>query len=439
MLRTHRNSAFAAVALALLAVPSLPGQFTLPRGSSQASSNPSHYPLKGVPATAGNAEDLLRNRLSTLEALKGLDLQRLKARLLANPKYFEQFQGLAKGAGGKAGAIDPELRAAIQKLVGDFTQGEHRPLDPEMQKRLAQSLLDQARKGEFSKLPRTEPPQGRPRRNGLAGERMPDVPKTPAPTPPVRPRERPDNQAMAQYASRAANWLNRMGVNTEFTRSATWQRLVEGLNDYARGERGGPESADSWFRRLGLDLNPSRWFSSESWPFRMQLPRVPLPNFSRMVPSFPQGGGFAGTPEAPSGGVWRGLLWLLLGLALCGAGWLLLSRRKGIAAGADDLPERRLGPWPVRPEDVRSPDDLIRAFEYLSLLRIGFEAQSWNHHQIAAALAPEPAKSEQTHAARALAGAYEQVRYAPPQHLLSAAELEAARRHLCLLAGVAAA
>jgi len=97
----------------------------------------------------------------------------------------------------------------------------------------------------------------------------------------------------------------------------------------------------------------------------------------------------------------------------------------------------RLGPWPVRPEAVRTRDELVRAFEYLALLLLGPAARTRNHEEIAAGLGEQDVSRRA--AAERLAGLYEQARYAPPDEVLPDTDLAAARADLSLLAGVAAA
>jgi hypothetical protein len=101
----------------------------------------------------------------------------------------------------------------------------------------------------------------------------------------------------------------------------------------------------------------------------------------------------------------------------------------------------RLGPWPVNPNEVTTRQDLIRAFEHLSLLLLGPAARVWNHRQIATRLGAreDEAAAERRRAASHLAVLYEQARYAPPSDPLPEGELAGARRDLCLLAGVAPA
>jgi hypothetical protein len=82
----------------------------------------------------------------------------------------------------------------------------------------------------------------------------------------------------------------------------------------------------------------------------------------------------------------------------------------------------------VRPDLVASRGDLVKAFEHLACLRLGEPALRQNHLELGDRLG-----------AAGLARLYEQARYAPPEEPLPAADLAAARRDLCRLAGVATA
>jgi hypothetical protein len=150
------------------------------------------------------------------------------------------------------------------------------------------------------------------------------------------------------------------------------------------------------------------------------------------MPSLPSGG------QTAEGG--SAVLWLL-GLALVGyAVWRGLAGYR--MQTADVLPPGAgLGPWPVAPDAVSSREELIRAFEYLALLCLGPVARHLHHLDLASGLggqqSPEPERRRQ--AADHLARLYEQARYAPGDEPLPEAELTAARRDLCYLAGVAAA
>jgi len=136
-------------------------------------------------------------------------------------------------------------------------------------------------------------------------------------------------------------------------------------------------------------------------------------------------------------GTLLGVLGLLL---LAFVGWRLLAIRRAHNAAIGKV-GWRLGPWPTNPAHVTTREDLIRAFEYVSLLRLGPNARHWNHREIAAALGVENDRryDGRYEAAEQLASLYEQARYAPPEEALSDAALAAARRNLCFLAGVSAA
>jgi hypothetical protein len=166
------------------------------------------------------------------------------------------------------------------------------------------------------------------------------------------------------------------------------------------------------------------------------LPRTP--RYNRMVP--PVTGGFrvrpaGGTADGPG---WQTLVWALAGLGFAVILWRTLAWRPGRRAPDGDA-ALRLGPWPVRPGEVATRADLVRAFDYLALLRLGRVARAWNHLEIAARLGADAGSAERREAAGRLAYFYEQARYAPPDDSLPATDLVAARRHLCLLAGVPAA
>jgi hypothetical protein len=88
----------------------------------------------------------------------------------------------------------------------------------------------------------------------------------------------------------------------------------------------------------------------------------------------------------------------------------------------------------VSPEAVASRQDVVRAFEYLSLLKLGPAVKSRNHIELAAELGREAIDAR--HAADRLASVYEKARYTPADEPLSADALADARKELCFLAGV---
>lgn len=87
-------------------------------------------------------------------------------------------------------------------------------------------------------------------------------------------------------------------------------------------------------------------------------------------------------------------------------------------------------------DSIRTREELVRAFDHVSLDQIGQEARSWNHRVIADRFAESrPAQAEP---ADELAGLYERARYAPLDEDLTGGEFADARRDLRVIAGVPA-
>jgi hypothetical protein len=217
-----------------------------------------------------------------------------------------------------------------------------------------------------------------------------------------------------------------------------WQQLDKGANALAEKwaslgqalplHRLWPENGFSWPRGLTPQSLPN-WHWPESSP---GLRPSTAPSLPQVVPILQSDG-------------WRSLGMVLI---LAVLGLFVWKVMKG-SLGADS-PQRirvwKLGPWPVDPSGVRTREELIRAFEYLSLLRLGPAARHQNHRAIAFSLGASESGpvngwgdplAERHQAAKELASLYEQARYAPPGDVLSQAALDRARRDLCLLAGVA--
>lgn len=141
------------------------------------------------------------------------------------------------------------------------------------------------------------------------------------------------------------------------------------------------------------------------------------------------GGGFGGV--GGFGGSWLPVV--LLGLAFMGGlfiwWWYLRD--------ANDTGEsvvNPLGPWPVDPRSIATREDVVKAFEYLSVLICGPSAKMWTHSAIAEALTDLAISHGET--AVKLARLYELARYAPLDEPLSQHELIEARHLVCDLAGV---
>jgi hypothetical protein len=143
------------------------------------------------------------------------------------------------------------------------------------------------------------------------------------------------------------------------------------------------------------------------------------------------GGSSLGGPS--SGGGWDAMVWVAA-LGLFGVA-AVLALRAGKWQTGGGAKAWSAGPWPVHPSRVSTREDLIRAFEHLAFLCLGPTARHLNHLDLAGRLGETDGRAAP--AAR-LAHLYEQARYAPPDELLPADELAAARGDLSTLAGAAA-
>jgi hypothetical protein len=166
---------------------------------------------------------------------------------------------------------------------------------------------------------------------------------------------------------------------------------------------------------------------------RLAVPEMRMPSPSTSGPNIDAAPAMGGTPEINRSAV---LVLAAVGLVAF-LTWRILSYM-GTAnhddwtrAGLDGPGGWRLGPWPVRPESIKTRDDLIRAFEYLSVLQLGPSALTWNHVDIALALGGRfPALSAN---ALELGTHYEQARYAPPSEAMSPASVRAAQEDILRL------
>lgn len=393
--------------------------------------NPSHVP---VPALPGNAdpEKLFQERL---QLAKGLEALRKAHPNLLNPERLKelakQFQGVDLN--------DPNLRKLLESRLRDQYQVRLTPEQIEALERLVKEMPART----------TEPSQNEP---AVSPDRAPDDMRDPAsPEQPPEPMNPEDKQRQADAQAETARQLNQLAdgfkrLATNLNDSPTLRQTLRDLGAMAvrhAGERpnGGRSDFNNWLTQVNRLGNDSDNWLAKNWPHMRSLdfPRLTAPQWTSPslpwrrpeVPGLPSGSSSGGAVSS----FWQPVLTVVLVVSLIVALVKLLSRslRK---RGEADNDAWELGPWPVNPAEVRSRADLIRTFEYFSLLRLGRQARTWNHRAIARSLADEHASEAQ--AAAALAALYEQARYAPSEELLSAEALAAYRRDLCFLAGVAA-
>jgi hypothetical protein len=408
-------------------------------------------PRQGTPAhrlinigSLEDAEGLLSTRLRHARDLHEVE------KLLKNPELLRTLLD---------GLTDDDRRALqdLQRLIvnGEDVRGDTRLKKlaesfkrPEIRDRLSKDQIDLVER--WSKAPppvdrRPTPPGWPP---GRPPGRPPEMPATPPPghevmppSAPFRPTRKPSSP-IDRFKEKSSTWVK--------DRLDRWVDSFEDPNSLPGGDRlrgfyrwmgttrpeefGLPSAtrAQGWFQ----DLGAHRWLA-RTRGLRKPFDESSIPGWMR--PSDPPQLG--SLPDVPSGGDALGpLVWVLvlaaLALALYGSFSLYRERIQ------EALVRRwKLGPWPVQPSAVRSREDLVRAFEYLAFLLLGFEVRSRHHLDVAGRLASRPSTdpSRQHQAAHELAQLYEQARYAPGEEPLGEAELAAARRDLCFLAGHRAA
>ncbi len=131
------------------------------------------------------------------------------------------------------------------------------------------------------------------------------------------------------------------------------------------------------------------------------------------------------------------LLSLLLLSAMCFAFYRLRTRPANPRATEEGV--WQLGGWPASPNGISTRAELVAAFEYLALSRLGISANTCHHRALAERLGEQDDDQRARRlAAETLAWLYEKARYAPAAETLSQDEWTDARLALCLLAGVTA-
>jgi hypothetical protein len=405
-----------------LLVPALPAQrgstiFIPPESSS-------HRRLGGGLEDMTNPETLLAERLTAArlhrlqkalgdKKLDG-DLAKLAGKLLRDEKFIESLKGQmsrediarlrTKFREGELTANDKGLRDLLDKAKQspDVDQRDRAALDE-----FAQKLPDLARPDG----PR--PPEGR---NGSDPPPSPEVPGSmPAPPDPARGDE--------WLKGELGDFIKNLDKWGETPAGKSW---AETLKKFA----GRIESGRASTANLG-ERNPafSRWLGKmNGWDAGFRTPRLGAPSVPNV--GVPSGDSLAGA---------SGVLVVLLGalvLALIlwrGRDWFTSLMHAGRSAW-------KLGPWPVRPEEVTTRGDLVRAFEYLALLCLGPAARTCHHLELGERIGGQPAldAERRRESATALSRIYERARYTPDQEPLPGEDLRRARRELAYLAGARA-
>jgi hypothetical protein len=205
---------------------------------------------------------------------------------------------------------------------------------------------------------------------------------------------------------------------------------------------------DSWGDNLAQMIRPILP-NSEIWIEKV-LPHIrdiPLPSFGRMklpefnvtppaLPSLEMP--VLGVPAVSSPNTGMGLLLVPVLVIFAVVVWKVMQKIDWHKSGRGTLLrphnlESRLAPWSISRNALQTKEDLVRAFEYLSLMKLGPEARSWNHREIARELGGN--QEDRRRAAGHLAGLYEQARYAPDIGSMPPDAMQIARHELSFLAG----
>lgn len=420
----------------------------------------------GLPAA--NAEALFLQRLKTIHSKEigeglGKKLQREQLdQLLQNRELVEKYL--------KEFTIS-KLPAELQKKFA----GREAEIEKFVQSMSAQEFLKYAQ--EAHGLQPSPPASGDLPGTNPAPVSPPSPPQPPpasdsAPQSEAKPQaetaseasagDQPTNSVLRRWLMQAANRFK--DLDPSLRNSEALHKVVRELSYKIEGaderwkelDKAANAAAEKWSRlgqALPLDrLWPEGGFSwprgltGESWS-KWRLPETG----SRFGRSAANSAPWTGTPGWTEGNGWRALgvlgILVLLGVVF----WKTLRRTS--ATGLSGTAAWRLGPWPVQPSAVQTREELIRAFEYLSILLLGPAARHWHHWAIASNLGESASPSgarfkrtatsrlsdgsaERRRAAEQLASLYERARYAPPSEPLPEAALATARRDLCLLAGV---
>jgi hypothetical protein len=378
------------------------------------------------------------------------DLDRTLAERLLDVRGMEQIKALLDSAG-----LDPELLGMTDL---DVNQSRDRDTIRKIIEKLKGKIDDKQTEALSRMLERKEDsePHGGPAENR---EDQPPVAKPVQPAAPAPPPEKDAPPPVEQLELETLpEWTRELLKEAE-----RWEwddtvkkspALQEGFKDLqrllAQSEGARPhfpsEGLARWTAALASSGGRNPALPDLSWAnFKgLSLPSLPrlnlhLPRVGSWgrVPKLALGLPRLGMPGGNGRALGQGALWIggaALAILVC---WQGLRHRSGMRVRRAGGPWQP-GPWPVNPATIATRAELIQAFEYLSMLRLGPNARSWNHRAIAAQLGePEGASGTSRQAADDLASLYERARYAPLADSLPTDALASARRDLCLLAGMA--
>lgn len=370
----------------------------------------------------------------------------------------------------KKGPAKPNLnQEMLRSLLEQFGGADAKNLDPELLKKFIQNnplFQDRDRLNDFQEYLEEllEKNQGQPQANpfqnlnpeklfgGLKNQQEQWQQEHPPQFNPGKMIEKPPFQA-PEEGKRPPPPLPKQtedlakGLKGMFGELDSLKDLAKGFADLnLKGAGGWGNDLPNWMPNMGkFGLEDMADWSKKLGNMNLNLPKFDFKaptfggggggggNFSGGFGGFGSGGGSSGgIPLGGSGSL--GGLWILP--LLIGGGivvWLLIQKyremeRKPVVVLQASLP-------PIDPNDIRTRQDLVEAFDRFSVQKYGESARVWNHRIIGGKLkniAPDP----YSEAAHELTSLYEHARYLPLHQDLTEQELSRARQHLRTLTEV---
>jgi len=406
------------------------------RKNDDESSNPSHIPVPFRPPAGMQLADFLKDRDHARELREAYE--QLKE-IIKNDnlgKYIDkrELKKFLDDDGNPPALDDPKAKELVQRWLerARRMQAEGNGEEPQLPfqpnlNAIERLLKDAPKEGGFAPPPGLPPPpSNKPTEMDPSGPGPGDAGPSERPIPPPAQPEPTLEEKGESLQESLANWWK----NSPFRNSAAIREFGRKLTQPLIGSAAGADGSDpiDRWQRLGSMIPFKDFFAR----------RLSKPNWSSSGPAPVRSSTTTGS-ESPESSPVGAVVWIVVAIMVVVLAWKIVStRRAAMMAGA--AAAWRLGPWPLDPSQVATRQDLIRAFEYVSLLLLGPAARSWNHRAIAKRLSDEAdTATDRRRAAEHLANLYEKARYAPPADLLPDAEVLDARRDLCLLAGVAQA
>jgi hypothetical protein len=412
--------------------------------------NSSHGPIPKLPPSGGAANPAQLQQLA--ERFREARLQSLRD----NPQVLDDLRDAAKRKD-----LEEQLHALIEAVEkGRLQLQPNEPFVEELTKQLqqpgqsSQNSLDPDLVGQLNGILVKARSQGAGSAHNQSdvsqatGDSDRNGPPDPLPEPPLLDQP---SQPKTWLMRQVGKWVE---TNPALQKSPALRRAMDDLAQ--RRLQGHSDVAGNSDMPLGektaewiADHLPTRQFWTDSVIPKIRdiplpaLPNIDLPHAHFPAPSLPSLNVPTVNMPAPSSSQGETIFLSVFTAAVVGlvlwrlySGMLNRRRQKQGPNWAEGDPASA-GHRSLDLSLLKSREDLIRAFEQLSLVKLGSGARSWNHLHLAAGLGGK--LNEHRQLANHLAFLYEQARYAPGDGSLSPDALRIAHRELAILAGVAKA